>query len=795
MHWPFRGRRSELAAVIELVDSGVRLITITGCAGSGKSALARHALHTLGFDDSAVLDAADADIVERAAATATAPRRGDQRPVVLLELPPADTEARARVAELLSAAPGLTLIVTSRSLLGLASERPVTVYPFPDPTLAADAELDEAWMEANPAAAMFLDRVRSVSRHFTPDHATLRSVIELSIRLRGLPLALHIAALHGGMLPIAAMRDELDQPLEFLRVGYAESSDPAESLSASIGLGISSLDADSVAVLAAIAQFPGGCSLRTLKFITKQTSTELRQELMPTVASLVNHGLLSARSFGRAGMTRFELPPFHREYLLESTSITAPLELTSALRSAIVTQCYEVSQLRGPAWDRAADLLGAEHENLLAFIRADSLDGHIDAASEIVDLVYRFWIHRGRLVESLELIQSLDRDGLDIVTRGRLALAAASMSALHTSYTSAYDDFGRAVACWRESGQRDRLAGALVAFAPAASEVDGWDAAKAALTEAIEIYAALGDDWLLARAQTQLGALAVEVPGQSDFARSNLEAASSTLQAFGDVGSASLPLEHLGRLLIEDGDFDQARLVLKRGLAEIRRINDQFHISAYLNLLGLCEIALGNPARAAERFLESLAIAVDLELKGRAVWCLEGLRDALGALNQPEAARLCVAYALELREQLGLNDWTEFCSPRRSSRSTRDDLSRPVSLALTGAAAWPPIPVLDLVGSAVGRSTDSPAPLDLSSPRPDGLTAREMEILGLIASGMTSRAIASHLVISIDTVGRHITNLYRKIGARGRADAAAYAIRVGLVTSEVDAGPAPFVTA
>ncbi|MDT2009771.1 helix-turn-helix transcriptional regulator [Rhodococcus opacus] len=64
---------------------------------------------------------------------------------------------------------------------------------------------------------------------------------------------------------------------------------------------------------------------------------------------------------------------------------------------------------------------------------------------------------------------------------------------------------------------------------------------------------------------------------------------------------------------------------------------------------------------------------------------------------------------------------------------------------------------------------------------PDGLTVREVQVLRLIAGGSTSRAIATELVISIETVGRHISNLYRKIGASGRAEATAYAIRSGLM--------------
>lgn len=60
------------------------------------------------------------------------------------------------------------------------------------------------------------------------------------------------------------------------------------------------------------------------------------------------------------------------------------------------------------------------------------------------------------------------------------------------------------------------------------------------------------------------------------------------------------------------------------------------------------------------------------------------------------------------------------------------------------------------------------------------LTPRETEVLRLIAAGMTSKEISQHLSLSIRTVGRHITNIYDKIGARGRADATAYALRQGL---------------
>jgi DNA-binding NarL/FixJ family response regulator len=64
---------------------------------------------------------------------------------------------------------------------------------------------------------------------------------------------------------------------------------------------------------------------------------------------------------------------------------------------------------------------------------------------------------------------------------------------------------------------------------------------------------------------------------------------------------------------------------------------------------------------------------------------------------------------------------------------------------------------------------------------PDLLTSREVEVLTLIATGISNQEIAEQLVVSVRTVERHINSLYRKIDARGRADAVAYAARRGLL--------------
>ncbi|HSI98571.1 MAG TPA: response regulator transcription factor [Gaiellaceae bacterium] len=70
--------------------------------------------------------------------------------------------------------------------------------------------------------------------------------------------------------------------------------------------------------------------------------------------------------------------------------------------------------------------------------------------------------------------------------------------------------------------------------------------------------------------------------------------------------------------------------------------------------------------------------------------------------------------------------------------------------------------------------------------QPDDLTAREREVLQLVSEGATNKEIAKSLYLSEHTVNFHMKNILSKLHLRNRAQAAAYAIRTGLVTPADD---------
>jgi DNA-binding NarL/FixJ family response regulator len=74
------------------------------------------------------------------------------------------------------------------------------------------------------------------------------------------------------------------------------------------------------------------------------------------------------------------------------------------------------------------------------------------------------------------------------------------------------------------------------------------------------------------------------------------------------------------------------------------------------------------------------------------------------------------------------------------------------------------------------------APGRKRSAAPAGLTAREQEILSLVADGLTNRQIGERLFITEKTASHHVSNILGKLGVAGRVEAAAEAVRLGVTT-------------
>jgi DNA-binding NarL/FixJ family response regulator len=105
----------------------------------------------------------------------------------------------------------------------------------------------------------------------------------------------------------------------------------------------------------------------------------------------------------------------------------------------------------------------------------------------------------------------------------------------------------------------------------------------------------------------------------------------------------------------------------------------------------------------------------------------------------------------------------------------RTQIAHAVRAAAAGQSVLDPAVQRRLVEAA----SSAPAPTP-DAPLPDGLTAREADVLRLIASGLSNREIAKRLYVTEATVKSHINRLFAKTGVRDRAQAVRYAYRHGL---------------
>lgn len=258
--------------------------------------------------------------------------------------------------------------------------------------------------------------------------------------------------------------------------------------------------------------------------------------------------------------------------------------------------------------------------------------------------------------------------------------------------------------------------------------------------------------------------------------RGEYEAAEAAFAEAGRLGTDVQP--GLSLLRLGQGRPDAAAAGLRRALSEPDR-----DVTARARLLpAFVEISLATGDRtqagAAAEELAAAATAIGTSaLRALAAFSDGAVRlaheDPAGGL-----ARLRVADRL----------WQELEVPYERARTLRliglgcraagdEDMA---TLALTAArrifselGAGPDAGVVERL--LPGRG-DDPAPAP-----PDGLTAREVEVLRLVASGTTNRAVARQLHLSDRTVARHLSNIFAKTGLRSRAAATAYAFRNGLV--------------
>lgn len=777
---PLIGRDAELTAACDLLRrAGVRLVTLTGAGGTGKTrlalALATRVAHYFP-DGVAFVDLSslrDPELVASVIATALGVRETAGRPLtvalmahlrcqhllLILDNFEQVISASPLVRDLLAAAPELHILVTSRVALRISGEHMYNVPPLvtPDPTLRLPLEE----LAATPAVALFLERARAVRHSFALTERNAPAVAHVCARLDGLPLALELASAWTRFLSAEQLAARLEDRFRLLTNGDRTALPRQQSLRATIDWSYDLLPEPERALLRRLAVFAGGWTLVAAEAVCMGQGIDAA-DVLDRLAALVAHSLVVARDDGDGGEVRYRMLETIREYALERLAASGEAEAFRHRHAQLSLRMAEDAEpyLKRVDRDRWVARLETENENFRTALAWLLMTGEAETSLRLAAALVPFWSERGHLSEGRGWLQRALNPGsanLPPWLRAKGLSGAGMLAMLQGDAQAARALLDEGLAHWRAVGNTQGAADTLGMLAHAV-HLEGDIPAMVALAEkSLALYRQLNDRQGIAGALGQVGHAAWHQQAMSRAWALLTEALAllRDLEHRPALWNPFMSITHvlwtLGNVARDLGDHAGARSLYAEGMAAARKQGSAFHVAILLDSLASLDAVAGQAIRAA-----------------RLLGAAEAVRSASGVTLAP-IYRRDFYDAIVARVQAALNAGTLTAAWAEGRALTWEQA---IAYGLADVAD----PVALPHPSSEGRRLEG----DGGPVYPDHLTAREVEVLRLLAGGKSNAAIAGELVLSRYTIERHVANIYAKIGVHTRVDATAYALQHNL---------------
>jgi predicted ATPase/DNA-binding CsgD family transcriptional regulator len=765
----FIGRERELAELKETLNA-TRLLTIIGPGGSGKTRLALRVAEDLaeGFEDGArsveLAALTDSDLVPQRVASALGVRELPGRRVTELlveHLSPKEVllvldncehliEGCARLVDaLLRACARLRLVATSREPLGVAGEIawPVPPLSLPD-VLKPGRERAIGDLLLCESVRLFVERAASARPGFALTVENASAVGRICERLDGMPLAIELAASRVRALSPRQILDRLDDRFRILTGGRA-SVQRHRTLKATMDWSYELLSEKEKALFRRLSVFAGGWALEAAEAVCAGGGIP-QDEVLDLLCRLVDQSLVVVWEWG--GEARYRLLETVRQYGKEKLEDSGEDEEVGRRHSGFFLELAEIAEtaLLGPKQETWVERLEVEHDNLRAALDWSEREPiATEAGLRLAGALQRFWTIRGHFTEGQARLQTL------LTLPGASARSAA-----------------RARACY---------ALGMLYYRRGNYAAGDLKKARASFEESLEIFRRLEDEEQIAASLAELGNIHTEF-GEYDTARASFEESLMLQRRSGDERGIARTLNGLGWLNFLRGEHAAARPLLEESLAILRKLGDKFYLGACVLYLGCLDCEQGDYAAGRSRFEGLTRLVSFQQYRYVAPLVLEAFVVLAAAQGQAARALRLAGAAGELRQIMG---W-QF---RLSWQRYVDHWLEPVWQALdeeAGAVARAEGGKMTLDQALAYALLEEETTIPLRQQAqglPDGpsLSARELEVLELVGEGLTDVGVAERLHLSPRTVGRHLENVYRKLGVSSRTAAVRTAGELGLL--------------
>jgi predicted ATPase/class 3 adenylate cyclase len=636
----FLGREKEIAAALRLLmHENIRLLTLTGPGGTGKTRLALqvaaeasdHFADGVYFVDLAPLNDPEL-VVANIAHVLNVTERGGQpllenlktslrekQMLLLLDNFEQVVQAAPAIADLLVACPKLKMLVTSRMTLHVRAEQEFAVPPLtlPDPKHLPDLAV---FMQYE-AVTLFIQRARAVKQDFQVTNVTAPAVAEICVRLDGLPLAIELAAARIKLFPPPALLARLGQRLSILTGGARDAPARQQTLRDTIAWSYQLLDESEQRIFRVISVFVGGCTLDAIEAICTALG-DIDRQVVDGVVSLIDKSLLQ-QTAQEDQEPRFAMLETIREYGLEMLASTGELEATRRVHATYYLALAEEAEpgLRGAQQLAWVERLEQEHDNLravLAWSVEPEQDEEVGQRGEIglrLGAALRpFWVAHSHFREGQVLLKRVLSASAATATVGRAkALVAAADLAILLRDRQQGEMFAEeGLVLSRNMGDIFGIAFSLYVLGWIATGCGEYDRARSLLEEALTLFREVGNKDRLGWTLNALGNLE-NAQGMYVQARARYEEALSLFRQMDYKEGIGVMLCQLACILMYfEGDLITARSLIDEGYMHLEELGETWSIAGALSVSA--EIALNQGDIATARLQSQEALALNREL-------------------------------------------------------------------------------------------------------------------------------------------------------------------------------------